>query len=133
MGRRTRRVNTILTMGAFGLLIILLYFNRKSLGDTWQTLQTLYWPILIILPAFQFISHFFIATTYQAVFKLYGYRIALTKTLPMVWALNFVNQILPSGGLSGLTYLIYGMRGHVPASTATLAQFARYVLSYFSY
>lgn len=133
MGRRARRINLILTLGAFGLLIVLFYFNRKSLTDTWITLQSIALPLLLLLPLLQFISHFFIASAYQAIFKIYGYHVPLSRTLPMVWALNFVNQILPSGGLSGLTYLIYGTRGHVPASTATLAQLARYVLSYFSY
>jgi uncharacterized protein (TIRG00374 family) len=131
--RRARRINHILTLLALLLLSLLLFTNRGALGQTYLTLRSIEWELLAVLPALQLISHFFIANTYQAVFRIYGYRVPLTRTLPMVWALNFVNQILPSGGLSGLTYLIYGMRGAVPAGKATLAQLARYMLSYFSY
>lgn len=133
MSRQAKRVNLILTLVAFGLLLLLLFFNRKSLSDTWDTLRGVDWRLLLILPLLQLTSHFFIAHCYSAVFRIYGYTVSIRRTLPMVWALNFVNQILPSGGLSGLSYLIYGMRGRVPPSKATLAQLARYVLSYFSY
>lgn len=133
MSRASKKLNLILTVVAFVLLLLLLFFNRQSLSETWTTLQGVDWRWLLFLPALQLMSHFFIAHCYSAVFRIYGYVVSIRRTLPMVWALNFVNQILPSGGLSGLSYLIYGMRGYVPPSKATLAQLARYVLSYFSY
>lgn len=131
--RGKKRLHLVFTVAALLLLAVLLLANRHQLGETWLVLQSLDWQLLLILPTLQLVSHFFIALTYKSVIGLYGSKIPLSRTLPMVWALNFVNQILPSGGLSGLTYLIYGMRNFVSGSKAALAHLTRYLLSYFSY
>jgi len=51
----------------------------------------------------------------------------------VVAALEFVGQILPSGGMSGLAYLVYGFRNTVSAGVVGLIQLGRYVLSLSSY
>jgi uncharacterized protein (TIRG00374 family) len=123
----------ILIILAFGLLFVLLYSNREVLSETWRTLQGINPLLLLILPLLQICSQLSLALFYQRFLKTFGKHVQLRRMLPMVWALTFVNQILPSGGASGLSYLIYGLRGQVPAGKATLAHITRYILSYFSY
>lgn len=129
----TNRRHTILIILAFGLLFVLLYSNREVLSETWQTLQGINPLLLLLLPLLQICSQVSLALFYQRFFKTFGQQVQLKRMLPMVWSLTFVNQILPSGGASGLSYLIYGLRGQVPAGKATLAHITRYILSYFSY
>lgn len=133
MAEGTKRLNLGLTVVAFLLLAVLLFSNRAALKDTYQLLLGLDWRIVLLLPVAQLLSHVSIAHAYKSFFSRLGNKVPFLRTLPMVWALNFVNQILPSGGTSGIAYLIYGMRGLVPAGKATLAQLVRYALSYFSY
>ncbi len=112
---------------------MLLYGNRAVLRETWQTLRGINPFLLLILPLFQIGSQLSLALFYQRFFRAFDKHVGLKRMLPMVWALTFVNQILPSGGASGLSYLIYGLRGQVPAGKATLGHITRYILSYFSY
>jgi uncharacterized protein (TIRG00374 family) len=115
------------------LLFVLLYSNRSVLSETWLTLKGINPFLLLLLPLFQLCSQLSLALFYQRFFRAFDKHVGLKRMLPMVWALTFVNQILPSGGASGLSYLIYGLRGQVPAGKATLAHITRYILSYFSY
>ena len=47
--------------------------------------------------------------------------------------MNFVNQILPSGGLSGITYLAYGFRNKLPVGKTSMVQVGRYVAAFSAY
>lgn len=128
----TRRQRVLIAAGLV-LLAVLLYSSKDVLNDMYDTLKSVNVWLLPVLPLMLLCSHSFIALAYRSVLSNLGSRIKFSSLLPMVWALTFVNQVLPSGGASGLTYFIYGMRGKVSSGTTTLAHLARYGLSYLSY
>lgn len=127
------RLNIFLAILGAVLLAILLWSNRSTLVETWRLLTTLRWEILALIPLWQVASYFSLGHYYKSFFASFNYKCGFKRLFELVFALNFVNLVLPSGGLSGATYFSYALRGIVPVSTATLGQLARYVLGYLTY
>jgi len=122
-----------MTLVAFVLLGLVLYFERDVIGETWDLLATIDARYLLLLPLFQATSYLFIALYYRSFLSSFNKKVRFSRLYGMVFALSFVNQILPSGGLSGVTYIIYGLRRKVSTGLATLMQLGRYIFNYISY
>lgn len=117
----------------FGLLI---YFNIDVLQRAFNQLGKTDLRIFALVPLMFAGSYFCIANYYVSFFGAFKKKLSIKRVYGLVFALNFVNQILPSGGLSGTTYFIYGIdksRKKVSAGLATFAHFGRYIFSYASY
>lgn len=122
-----------LTVVGLLLLGILIFSERHILGETWETILKADKRLILLLPLLQANTYFWIGKYYQSMFGYFKAKISLARSWGVVAALNFVNQVLPSGGMSGITYLAYGFRNMVPIGTTGLIQLGRYVLSMFSY
>jgi uncharacterized protein (TIRG00374 family) len=73
------------------------------------------------------------AKYYQAFFAVSGQHIPFKKLLKTSIAINFANIAIPSGGVSGTTYLAQTLKDDVSAGRATLAQLARYAFTTLSF
>ena len=115
---------------ALGLLVI---FKRDALEETWQTLLNANIYYVLLLPVIQVINYSFIGEYYRRMFSRFSTKISRARSWGVVAAMNFVNQILPSGGLSGITYLAYGFKSRVDTGKTTLIQLGRYIFSFGAY
>jgi uncharacterized protein (TIRG00374 family) len=115
---------------AFGLL---LYFERDQLADTWDTLLNANLWLVLLLPFIQIVNYFLIGQYYRKMFANFGTYFSRKRSWGVVAAMNFVNQVLPSGGLSGITYLAYGFRTSLETGKTTLIQLGRYVFAFGAY
>lgn len=118
-----------LTLLGLALLMSLLYSKRADLGAAWEALRTAKLRYVLLLPVLQATSFFFVGKYYQSMLALFKAKISSMRAWGVVAALTFVNQILPSGGASGLAYLVYGFRNLLSAGKVGLIQLARYILS----
>ncbi|QQS17443.1 flippase-like domain-containing protein [Candidatus Saccharibacteria bacterium] len=113
------------------LIIIVLVAARKQLYEAWKLLgQVNIWILLLLIPL-QFASYY---TNSEIFFTYLRARGQLRKTsaleaTSMALELNFVNHVFPSGGVSGISYMVWrlGKLG-VSAGQATMAQLMRYVV-----
>lgn len=128
-----KRIRRILIIAAAIIFAIILYANRRILGETVHLLSGIKWQYLVALPLLQALAYLSTAMYYRMFFKTFGIKAGFVRMIKMVYALEFVNQILPSGGLSGVTYFIYGMKDKASTGTVSLAQLGRYVFSYLNY
>jgi len=112
---------------------ILLITSRQLFYDTWLVLQSANLALVLMLPLIQATNYFFIGGYYRTMFGLFGRKISIPRSWGVVASMNFVNQILPSGGLSGISYLAYGFRAHVAVGKTTMVQTGRYLFSFSSY
>ena len=129
----TRR---ILTLIAGIIFVVLVTLNFEIVADALHQLANANLYIFLLVPTSFALSYFCIANYYVSFFRSFEKKVSLKKVYELVFALNFVNQILPSGGLSGTTYFIYGIdksRKKIPAGLATLSHFGRYIFAYISY
>ncbi len=122
----------LVALAAIGFAV-LLYASRSLLHDTWEVIQTANLTLVLLLPLIQIVNYFFIGGYYRTMFGLFETKIAWTRSWGVVASLNFVNQILPSGGLSGITYLAYGFRTNLAIGKTTMIQTGRYLFSFASY
>jgi uncharacterized protein (TIRG00374 family) len=123
----------ILLIGAIIAFAVVLYTNREQLSETWELLRNVSIGTLILLPVVQLVSYFFISSYYRTFLESMGAKISIWRAYGTTAALNFVNQVLPSGGASGTTYLVYAFKDQATPGELTLVQLGRYVMASFTY
>ncbi len=123
----------LLVVGAFVAFMLLLYFQEETLIETWHVLRKVQLKYVLLLPCLQIVNYFFIGNYYRKMFALFGGEISVRRSWGVVAAMNFVNQVLPSGGLSGISYLAFGFRAMISTGKATLVQLGRYIYAFWAY
>lgn len=122
----------LVTLALVGFAI-LLFSSRALLVETWDVIQSAKLSLVLLLPMIQIVNYFFIGGYYRTMFGFFETKISFQRSWGVVASLNFVNQILPSGGLSGITYLAYGFRTNLAIGKTTMIQTGRYLFSFASY
>lgn len=122
-----------LSVGTFALVGIILYFSRHELQHAWQLLsQVNIWILLLLIPV-QILVYYAGGEMIFSYLRAKGKIKEVSRPYLAMLALegNFVNHLLPSGGVSGISYLTWRL-GHlgVPPGRATMAQIVRYVVSF---
>lgn len=121
----------IITLVALAALI---YGVRDEIVNTVQNLKNLeVWALLLIVPA-QILNYHSYAELYQSLFKILHHNVRYLKMFVLTLELNFVNNVFPSGGVTGISY--FGLRMKtvgVSPGKSTLVQMIRYVLVFVSF
>lgn len=115
-------------------LAALIYGVREEIIDTLDNLKNLeVWALLLIVPA-QILNYHSYAELYQSLFKILGERVRYKKMLILTLELNFVNNVFPSGGVTGISYFGVRMKNQgVSPGKSTLVQMIRYILLFVSF
>jgi uncharacterized protein (TIRG00374 family) len=124
----------ILTIAAFVALAILIYSLRRQIGGVIKDLGKVNaWALLLIIPL-EFFNYDAYARLYRKIFSIFGTKVSYRNMLKLTFELNFVNHILPSGGVSGISYFTVRMRSEgVSGAKSTLAQVLKLFLLYVSF
>lgn len=115
-------------------LVALIYFTRVQIVDAFKKLADLnfFWLILII--PLQLLNYFSVAKFYQTYLKGLGSEVPIKQLYRASLEMNFVNNVFPSGGVSGFGYLRSRLRRiGVPSSKSTLTQLSRHSLTFTSF
>ena len=131
---KSNRWKVILTVVTFIALVGTIYALRGRIGDTLSNLQNanLWWLALII--PIEATNHFSQAKMYQFMFRILGERFRTKPMIRLSLELNFVNNIFPSGGVSGFSYLGLRMKDeNITSGKTTLVQLMRFVLLFISF
>lgn len=131
---KTRRWKLIFTIVTFVALFATVLALRDQIGETIQNLRSANpLPVLLIIPLAVF-NHYCQGKLYQGVFKILGNRFRAKPMMRLSLEMNFVNNVFPSAGLSGFSYLSVRMRQEgVKAGKATLVQIMRFALLFVSF
>ena len=127
-----KQLIALIVVAVVGFVLLLIY-QRPILEDTWDTLRDADLRYVLLLPLIQIVNYYFIGTYYRKMFALFDAKITVARSWGVVAAMNFVNQVLPSGGLSGITYLAYGFRAKIATGKTTLVQIGRYLAAFAGY
>ncbi len=124
-------VVNIITLLALGLLI---YAVRDDIWETITNVGSLKkFALILIIPA-QILNYHAYAQMYQDLFLILGEKVRYLKMLRLQLELNFVNNVFPSGGVTGISYFGVQMKNMgVSGGKATLTQFMKYVLVFISF
>lgn len=129
--KRWKLIINVLTIAALGGLI---YAVRDQIAETFSQLwQVNSYALLLMIPA-QALNYIAYANMYKELFAVLGHRVRFKFTLRVTSELNFVNNVFPSGGVSGFSYFGLRMRTvGVTSGKATLVQMMRFILLFVSF
>lgn len=128
-----RRIISIVTLV---LLAILVFASRKEIIHAWHLMsQVNLWILALLIPA-QIVVYYAIGEMMFEYLRAKGglKKVGRATLTRMALELNFVNHLLPSGGVSGISYMTwrFGLVGVSPARS-TMAQLVRYIMGFLSY
>jgi len=122
-----------LSIATIVLVVALLFASRHQLAHAWQLLFEVNLGLLaLVVPitAASYLASGEMIFSYLRQKKLMG-NISPWVLMRVSLELNFVNHVLPSGGVSGVSYLNWRMgKLGVSMSRATMAQAVRYVAGF---
>lgn len=132
--QRNRRIKSFITFFTLFVLAVITYSIRDQILETITNLQAINpWPILLIIPL-AILNHYTIGKVYQGVFKVLGDRFRTRSMMRLSLEINFVNNVFPSAGVSGFSYLSLRMKGEaVRAGRSAFVQVMRYALLFLSF
>ena len=117
-------------------IVVIVFLARHELVAAWKLLEQVnIWILLLLIPG-QLLVYYAGAETMFAYLrskKLIKAMSSLTHAR-MALEMNFVNHILPSGGVSGMSYMSWRLGQYgVSAGKATMAQVVRYVMTFIAF
>ncbi len=129
----TMSIKNIISWVTLGLVGLILFLSRHELLKAWELLGTVN-PLILVLLLPLLLFTFFAAG--EIMFTYLDAKGAIKSTswrdrARMALELNFVNHTLPSGGVSGISYMTWrlGKLGVSPGRAAS-AQVVRYVAGF---
>ena len=115
-------------------LAVLVYFAREQVAQAFRTFADLNLLWMLMVVPLQVLNHFSVAKFYQSYLLSLGEKIRTRELYKVSLEMNFVNNVFPSGGVSGFGYLGIRMRKlGVKGSKATLLQTSRHMLTFLSF
>lgn len=125
---------TILTVATFVALIILIYSVRRDIGGVIDNLGKVNTLALLLMVPLEAWNYDVYARYLRRVFAILGNKVSYRSMYRLTLELNFVNHILPSGGVSGISYFNLRVRAYgISGAKSTLSQVLKLFLLYVSF
>lgn len=117
-------------------IAVIIFFSRHELVHAWQLLEQVnVWILLLLIPV-QILVYY---AGGEMMFSYLRSKKAISEISALGLArmsleMNFVNHVLPSGGVSGISYMGWRLGGYgVTPGRSTIAQVVRYAMSFVAY
>jgi putative heme transporter len=124
----------VLTAITFIALALLIYGVRKDIGTVIENLSKVNAAALLLIIPLEALNYDVYARFYVRLFKILGKKVNYRDMYKLNLELNFVNHILPSGGISGISYFTVRMRAFgVSGPKSTLSQLIKLLFLYVSF
>lgn len=129
-----KRWKLVLNYVTFLALVGLVYILRHQILNTITNFSRINpWALLLMIPC-QALNYHSYTKLYQSFFAILGKKVEFRPMLRVVSELNFVNNVFPSGGITGFSYFGLRMRGlGISTGQATLVQMMRFALVFISF
>lgn len=128
---RWKSVITAITLIALAGLV---YAVRKQIGDSFHNLEKVNAWALTLMLLWQGLNYHSYAKQGQHLLRILGERVRYRPLVRVTLELNFINNVFPSGGVSGLSYYNHRMKdAGVSAAKASLVHLMRFILGFISF
>jgi len=123
------------SVATFVLVVVVIYFSRHELVRAWELLGKVNLWILWLLLPLQILSYYSAGAMVFSFLKQRGtLAVSGMSAARMSLELNFVNHILPSGGVSGVSYMTWRLGQYgVNSGKALLAQVVRVSMGFVAF
>jgi putative heme transporter len=132
--RRNSRVKLYITVFTFILFVVLIYALRDQIGNVISNLGKInLWALLLMIPI-EALNYDSYARLYKRLFKMLGDKVDYWPMYRVMLELNFVNHILPSGGVSGISYFSVRLKSeNISTTKSTFVQVLKFLFLYISF
>lgn len=123
-------LRTGISMATFALIVVVLFLSRRELRHAWHLVGRIDWWVLLAMVPVIMIGYLASGEMTFSYLRQKGLikKIGVWTQMRISLELNFVNHILPSGGVSGVSYMNWRLGKYgVSTGKATIAQGVRYV------
>jgi putative heme transporter len=129
--RRWKLLLNVITVAA---LFILIFATRHQLADTLENFHKVnLWVLLLIIPI-EIWNYDAQARLYRNLFDILGDKLSYRYWYRISLEMGFVNNVFPSAGVSGMSYLgVRLRRNDIRAGRAALVQLMKLVLVFFAF
>lgn len=127
---------TLLSIVTAVMLIVILYFSRHEFVRAWNLLGSVDLRFLLLLVPLQIISYY---ATGEILFSFLRKQkrishISTPKLIQLSLEMNFVNHILPSAGVSGISYMGWRLKQFgISAKRSSMSQIIRFIMTFYGY
>lgn len=127
--QKKRRFRLFFTWITILAMVGLAYILREQIIETVKNLGRVNaWVLLLLIPL-HVASYFSQGKLYQGIFRVLGERFRTKSMYRLTLELNFINNVFPSGGVSGFSYLPIRLKEEgITTGKATLVQLMRFML-----
>lgn len=124
----------VITTITFVALAILIYALREDIAKVIRDIGKVNAFALLLMIPFEILNYDAYARLYRSLFSTLGKKVRYWPMYKFTLELNFVNHVLPSGGISGISYFNLRTRSlGISAATSTLSQVTKLFLLYASF
>lgn len=132
--QKSHRLRLFFTWFTIFAMIGLAYILREQILETIRNLGKVNAYILLALIPLHVASYYSQGKLYQGIFRVLGERFRTRSMYRLTLELNFINNVFPSGGVSGFSYLPIRLREEkISTGKATLVQLMRFMLIFMSF
>lgn len=126
--QKRRRARMFFTWFTILAMVGLAYILREQIAETIQNLARVNaWVLLLLIPL-HVASYYSQGKLYQGIFRALGERFRTKSMYRLTLELNFINNVFPSGGVSGFSYLPIRLKNEgITTGQATLVQLMRFM------
>lgn len=127
--QKRRRFRMFFTWFTILAMVGLAYILRDQIAGTIQNLGKVNaWVLLALIPL-HVASYYSQGKLYQGIFRALGERFRTKSMYRLSLELNFINNVFPSGGVSGFSYLPIRLKKEgITTGRATLVQLMRFMI-----
>lgn len=127
---------TWMSITTLALVGIIIFLSRGELYRAWELLGGVnLWVLVLLIPS-QIVVYYIGGEMMFSYLRAKG----ATKEIPapdlakMALEVNFVNHVLPSGGVSGISYMSWRLSKYdISPGRATMAQLVRFAMAFLAY
>lgn len=129
-----RRWKLLLNIATIIAMVLFLFLIRDQIAETVDNIGRIHWWVLIIIALLQLWNYDAQTRLYLSLFQIVGNRFSYKNMFIAALELNFINNVFPSGGVSGISYFGARLRSDtVTAGKATLVQMMKLLMLYVSF
>lgn len=129
--KKWRMFITVATLFALAILIIVLHHQILSTIENLGKVNA--WALLLIIPI-EALNYHAQAKLYETSLEVLNRRLSYKFLYRLSLELNFIQTILPSGGISGISYMNLRLKSKdISGAQATLIQMLKLLLVFFAF
>lgn len=115
-------------------LVVLVYLIRHQIIDTFKNLSNVDGRVLLLMIPMQMLNYHSQTKLYKGLFELVGNKLSYKHMYRTALEMNFINNVFPSGGVSGISYFGMRMRNNeITGGRATIIQIMKLMLYFVSF